>query len=295
MPYLVALTLGLLGNIFFFGDPTRGQYLLDFWSSPIDWHIFMRHLIFLGAYNTDKFDPPIWSLVYEMRISLFFPFLCAIALKLRPGQSLIMAICISCGSLIAGRLLHTPIADQLIFSTLHFAAFFVIGIYLARQRKRISESFLGIPHAMRIGLGLLSALLYVYGAYAWLHMAPVPLNVGRGTFADWFTVLGASGLIVFAQNSRWCNQALLWAPLQIVGKMSYGLYLIHDIVIFILVHLLYGELPFLLVLGLCLVVSLAVSWVFYLWIELPFISMGRKLSERFRERAAPITPQLSSS
>ncbi len=48
-------------------------------------------MLFLRLYNTDQFDPPIWSLVYEMRISLIFPLLCGFVLRLKSRWSLVIA------------------------------------------------------------------------------------------------------------------------------------------------------------------------------------------------------------
>ncbi len=87
IPYVAALFLAVLGNRFFAEDVTQSKCLSGYWSLPIDWGLFRQHLLCLGAYNTETFDPPIWTLVLEMRICLVFPFLCAQRLRLRPTLS----------------------------------------------------------------------------------------------------------------------------------------------------------------------------------------------------------------
>ena len=85
LPYLAALALAVWGDITFHGYITQSVWLHGAWSAPVDWHLVWQHVIFVGHYNTATFDPPFWSLVYEMRISLVFPVLCAIILTIRPG------------------------------------------------------------------------------------------------------------------------------------------------------------------------------------------------------------------
>jgi peptidoglycan/LPS O-acetylase OafA/YrhL len=62
--------------------------------------------------------------------------------------------------------------------------------------------------------------------------------------------------------------------------MSYSVYLLHLIVLLALIHLLYGKLPVLLIDALCLAITLAVSWGFYRQIEIPLITLGRRLSAK---------------
>jgi peptidoglycan/LPS O-acetylase OafA/YrhL len=279
VPYVAALILAVLGNLFFSGDVTRSQSFFGTWSSPVDWHLFMQHLIFVGEYNTDKFDPPIWSLVFEMRVSLIFPLLCAMVLRLRPGVSLILAACVSGVLIFTMYYLPSVGNDQSYLATLHYAALFVVGIYLARQRVRISEKLRRFTKRGKIEIAIFSALVYIYAGYGlriWAHRF-TQYDLGRG--ADWLTALGASGIIVLSVNSGWCSRALHWSPIHSLGKMSYSVYLLHYIIMSLSVHLLYGKLPLLAILALALVVVIAVSWVFYRFVETPSIKMGRKLTQ----------------
>ena len=278
MPYLVALILAVLGASLFHGPITRSQWLHQFWSEPVDWHLVAQHIIFLGKYNTDQFDNPIWSLVYEMRVSFVFPFLCWIALKMRPVQSLILAVTISGISIFTSTLLPPDRSSTSIIYTMHYAALFVVGIYLARQRRCISESLGHRSRQARLGIAALSASLYVYGAFVCIAIARKFGKFDLHHSEDWLTALGAVGLIVMSLNSASIRRILLWRPVLALGKMSYSVYLLHFIVLLLFVHLLYGRFPLLIIFTICLVVVIAASWVFYRWVEIPFISLGRKVS-----------------
>jgi peptidoglycan/LPS O-acetylase OafA/YrhL len=59
------------------------------------------------------------------------------------------------------------------------------------------------------------------------------------------------------------------------------------------VHLLYGKIPLLAILLLVLVLSLAVSWCSYHWIEKPSMELGRRLSSPRRRSPAEVTETTS--
>lgn len=277
-PYLAALTLAVVGNTFFFGDPTPCHCLRGVWNTPVDWHLVLQHVIFLGNYDTDKLNPPFWSLVIEMRVSFFFPLLCALALKLRPVQSLIMGGCLSGVAIAAFNLPGTALWVEPITRTLYFAGLFVVGIYLARERCRLSALFNRLSARAKALAGTLSIVLYLFGAYE-LNLRALPFTqVDLSWYGNWLTAMGVAGIMVFSLNSRRWSRALLWPPIHFLGKMSYSVYLLHNIVMVLFLQMLYGKLSSPVILGAAFVLVFPVSWAFYRWIELPSMNMGRRLS-----------------
>jgi len=290
-PYLVALSLAVLGNIFLHGDPTRSNYFGTIWPVPVDWQNLGQHILFLGHYDTDTLNPPFWTLVLEMRISLVFPLLCALVLKMRPARALWMAACVSAAAIAASYLLHSDVADDLVFDTLHCVSLFVVGIVLAWQRDRISAAFLRLSRKKKIAMAGLSLMLYWFGGFLFLHLMRKVAATGGDDLPDWFTACGSAGLIVLCLNSQRLKRVLHWSPIHSLGKMSYSLYLLHFMVMFAFIHLLYGRLPLLAIFVLCLPADLALSWAFYRWIEAPFLQMGRWLSERLSNPLAGPLPR----
>jgi peptidoglycan/LPS O-acetylase OafA/YrhL len=290
VPFLAALGLAILGNIFFAGHFTRSEWFSEFWSGPVDWRSARSHVLFLGLYNTDQFDPPIWSLVHEMRISIFFPFLCLIALKLKPLKQLIMAAFISCGSIVAIQLLpllHLEPMERFqdpYLDSGKYAALFIVGIYVARQRTVISEIFSSLSQRTRTCIGILSLVGYAYGSREFMSLAGRVTQKDLLNPADWITAMSAAGLIVCALNSQSWSQVLRWRPILELGKMSYSIYLLHFIVMLVVVHLLYGRIPLLVIFSICLLVVIPMSWAFNRLIEVPLIDLGRKLSAIYAQR-----------
>lgn len=240
--------------------------------------------MFLGVYNTLQFNAPIWSLVYEMRISLFFPFLCAIVLRLKNRWAFVLAISLTCVAKVIDKWLGVetviPMAD-----TLHYAGLFILGIYLARERASIAGWFSRLNRPARIVFSVACILLFAFAGPLFDSLAVRLTHRNFQFFEDWFTALGAGGLIVTSMNSRFCKRFLSWPPIHMLGQMSYSLYLVHYIVLQGCIHLLYGTIPLPAILCLIFVLSIAVSWYSYRFVELPSMNLGRRLSNAFRSSA----------
>jgi peptidoglycan/LPS O-acetylase OafA/YrhL len=112
-----------------------------------------------------------------------------------------------------------------------------------------------------------------------LSLSPTLFNfIGIGT---------AAGLLVL-QKAGQLEQGLGWRPLQLLGTISYSLYLIHNPVtgaaFFLLAYLGVPQLAaFVLTVAVCIVAA----WLFWLLIEAPSIKLARRLSLK-----APAEPEL---
>jgi peptidoglycan/LPS O-acetylase OafA/YrhL len=284
VPYLAVLLASVAGAFWLHGIVTRSIWFHQFWSEPVDWRLVGQHVLFLGVYNPNQFDPPIWSLMYEMRISLIFPLLCGLVLRLKSKWSLAIGAGLSVSAiLIVKRPFYIGLTTG---DTLHYAGLFVLGIFLARERRRLGEWFRRRRQIVKVLIG---------AAFLWLFLfAGHPVTVASDHFlhhflfcvSQWITAFGAAGVMIICMNSATCKRALSWPPIHFLGEVSYSLYLWHFVVILYCVHLLYGKIPLWVILCLSLVLSVAVSWFSYRWIEVPSMNLGRKLSNTFR-RASP--------
>lgn len=275
VPYLAAIAVSVAGAFWLHGTVTRSAWFHAYWSEPVNWCLVGQHVLFVGTYNTEQFDPPIWSLVQEMRISLIFPFLCGLVLRLKSRWPVAIAAGLS---ILAVALSKAPIPiGWRVSDSLHFAGLFVFGIFLARERDRLGLWFISFPRLARILIGVTCLWLYLFAGYRLTDFVGHFFGSASMNVSQWITALGAGGLMIVSLNSAWLKRILSWSPILFLGKMSYSLYLWHFIVMLYCVHLLYGRMPLGAILGLTFVVSLLVSWGSYRWIELPSIAAGRRI------------------
>lgn len=268
IPYLATVVLAVLGSLWLFGN------------IPIDWHLIGQHVIMLGQFDTDRYNMPIWSLVYEMRISLIFPLLCFLVLKMRPMRSLMAAVSLYTCAIAARKLIPALSTFDPVFETLHYAVLFVAGNYLARERGRIAEILSSLSKGAKVAIALLATFLYIYGRTLWLETAHRVTRHTLSSSADWVTAAGAAGLMVLSMNSAGLKRVLLWDPIHNLGKISYSLYLLHYPICLYLVNVLHGRLPTVAVCAICIGVVLFASWAFYRLVEAPSVRWGRTLSQR---------------
>jgi len=282
-PYLVALALGVTGAAKFHNHIGLSAWYTDVWSKPVDWRLVWQHVVFIGQYHYYQFNIAFWSLAIEMRISLIFPLLCALALRLRPSHSLVLAAFIS----FAGSLFYYfhP-SSEAIYSTLHFAPLFIVGIYLARQQRELSAFYASRSRIAKLAGALLSAFLFIFGLR---NHVDHPLHL----VTDWPTTLGAAGIIVFSLNSTVFRRVLLWPPIRFLGRISYSVYLLHCTVMLVLVHLLDGHLPRLVIVAVCFGSILVLSSIFYFLVEKPSMYWGRQVGDFMDGGAHSDLPQLT--
>lgn len=277
--YLLMLLLAVAGCALLGQPATHSEWLNSYWAGGVHVSDVARHVLLVRRFDISLFNPVVWTLVHEMRISLLFPLLCAVVLRLRPAMALMAAAAVSCVlEFLPGM---GSAADDSPMLTLHYAMLFVLGIVLARERSRLVAAVKGLARFHRILLLSTVAALYVFaGDFP-------PQRLGSWTeretplIIDWVTALGAAGLIVFALAWPRMRALLAWKPVRLLAEMSYSLYLLHFVVLLAGARLLYGHMPLPLLLLLCLIVSLAVARCAFVWVERPGIRLGRSVSERW--------------
>jgi peptidoglycan/LPS O-acetylase OafA/YrhL len=292
LPYLAALATSVAGAFWLHGIITRSSWFHFFWSEPVDWHLVLQHVMFVGVYNTDQFDNPIWSLVHEMRISLIFPLLCAFVLRFKSKWSLVIAFGLTATAVMIQK--QPLLISWQIAESVHIAGLFVLGIFLARERGSLVEWFLRRPRRFAAALiAMTAASLFLY-----LFLGPQSTDSIERYFPHvmtcirhWLIALSSGGLMIISMSLASWKRVLHWPPIHFLGEVSYSLYLWHFVVVLYCVHLLYGKLPLLVILCLALILSIAVSSFSYRWIEKPSMNLGRKLSNLFQRSPVNVAIQ----
>jgi peptidoglycan/LPS O-acetylase OafA/YrhL len=289
IPFLVALIIAILMReaVYVSKLSDLTSYYNNLWVVPPDMSSIIHHLLFIGNYNTTRYDPILWTLVHEMRISLLFPFIMFTIVKGGWKFGLPLAIVLSYGAAIMLENIETRFMTNFVVS-LHYASFFIVGALLAKYQKELRAAFSKL-NGWWTALLLIAALCFY--SFKWIGYGEDFHDRFMPHGGDWMTAAGASIFIIAALSSVRLSRQLQRKPLLFLGKISYSLYLYHMIVLLSLIHLLNGELDAPFIVMLAFVASFGAGALSYYFIELPSIRLGRWLTSRGKK---PITSAVSS-
>jgi peptidoglycan/LPS O-acetylase OafA/YrhL len=283
LPYLAALALALLGCWRFHGLQLYGDRFRITWREAPSISGIVQHIAFLGRYDVYAYNTPIWSLVHEMRISLIFPLLCLVSLRMRAWMAFLVALSLQAAARLMDRFSGPytgggyPGVPSIFWSlTVSFCGIFIVGSILARYRTQIVASLTRLPSWILAVALVVSIGLYQYNAA--LHIPRFLRDFVAGLGAAYFIMLA---LVPGGGLSRF----LRLKPLRWLGKVSYSLYLVHMPILMTLAILLYKKAPPGPMLVPFVAISLFAAAIFHRWVEVPSMRLGRVLAHRIDGRA----------
>lgn len=288
-PYLVALALAVLGNFFWHGPLGMTPWAGQTWHYPVQWGAVWQHVLFIGTYDTAQFNTAFWSLVIEMRISIFFPLLCFLVLRIRPWMSISAVILVS--------ILETYVAfgeeGPEAIKTLYYAGMFVIGILLALYKDPLIRWASSLSKASGAGCLAAALLLYLYGATGMQIVSKIWMpHAYKLPVFDLATVLGACMVIVLGLGFPPVNRFLLSKIPQFLGRISYSMYLVHSTILFTLLFLIGRRIPAFAILLIYVSLVVVASEVVYRLVERPSMDGGRWVSRRLKPWAGILGERL---
>ncbi|WP_273654929.1 acyltransferase [Caballeronia novacaledonica] len=264
-----------------------GEWVNEAWHAGIDRHDLLNHIYFLIPFSNSTLDPVLWSLVYEMRISLLFPILIVVVF----AMPLWFSIALSAGLSLAAFGYYFPLHRTLMeaslrgewIPTIHYISMFVLGALIARYRDAIVSKLAPISPRWLFGALVISLALYVLVGSVNRHL--ISNDVLRGFADDWVVLPAVTGILILAISLRPFADFLAARPLVFLGKISFSLYLLHCIVLLGVLHY-FGETYHGMSMLIAAVLILPVSIAGYYAIEKPSIRLGRYLSRsKHRGRA----------
>lgn len=280
VPYAVIIAVAIVANALFAGPPLPqfGSWFSLAWTSPITIRSIADHFIFLHDFTNYQYDPVLWSLVHELRISLIFPFLMLWVLPMRWERCLMLAGVLSVFGIVASLLwIKVSGRDTDYLMTIHYTGVFLLGFLLARHLGAISTWFVSRSVLARGTFVSVGYLVYCYS-----HLLPGRLVY----FSDIPTALGAAVLVVASLCSARVSALLTLESVKTLGRISFSLYLLHCVLLLASVHLLHSLMPLPAILAIALFATFLLSSSSYKHIELPAIEMGRRLVARLVARTA---------
>jgi peptidoglycan/LPS O-acetylase OafA/YrhL len=273
LPYLVAMIAMLLVTRII---PARqvplGTFFESSWVAHLDIKTVAAQMFLLFPFDSRIINPVVWSLSYEMRISLVFPFIVALMPYFGIVRTLIASFA---GSVVVAVVMIHSGTDLKLASlntawlpTFHYTFMFACGCALALSRTSIANWFAKFKYYGATFLVIATAYSGAFKLSNMHHLKVAPF------LWDWLVTASVCGLIIILANPNRISDAARWYPFKFLGNVSYSLYLYHLLVLHAILYLYYGRLGLAPLLCLSLMISLALSYISYVLVELPSIRLG---------------------
>jgi peptidoglycan/LPS O-acetylase OafA/YrhL len=289
-PYLASLALGLL----VLGAPT----LFGLTSAPdapiiangrLTADTLIGHLLMIGDFDAEAINPPIWTLVYEARLSLLFPLI--YFLVKRGGwrtMAAVTAMWIVQIGLAWTRELYFPLENPIpgyILGTINFSIAFFAGAVIAKHRIRITAWISACRPSLTVSLAVLAVFVFMYSYnYDWPQRMPRSFQ----RIGETLSAAAASYFVALAISFPAPAMRGIGA---FFGKISYSLYLVHQPVIMATVLLCFGQYSAPQLWVISITGSIAFAWLFYLAIEKPTRIASRAVRTRTLVAASASAPR----
>lgn len=294
IPYLVIISISTIAVITladFRNFDGLSEQFNNRWDHPVTFGAILTYIFMLES-DYANVNGVAWSLVHEMRISIFFPLLILFIMKNKWLKSLIYSLVV-CGVMAVGcKVLSMMIPNELgsfvatsIGNTFYYCIFFIFGALLAKHRHEIMTVIQPISFRRKLSLLAIAVLLYnfkwlVYDLFLVKFSKNALVSFGFDTINDIVASIGIVILLSVVLSSSKLDAFLNRKILVWFGKISYSLYLIHVIVIMLSAYYISAIVPMPVAIALVPFIALPVAHLSYKYIELPAISLGRKLTAK---------------
>ena len=281
LPYLCVLFAAFSAISLINMEPVdwAGSWFNDIWTGSFSGREVLDHVLFIGQYKANRVLPVIWSLIYEMRISLAMPLVVIGVSRFSARTCLAAALCISLVSFLLAMGRNVDVTGSPSFTgdwamTAHYLGMFIVGATLARHRASW-QRWLSKGNRATV---VLAASLTLY----FLSRSVMSITtgvVGQYIF-DWCVVAGAAGIVCTAIASRRFTRVLARRPIVFLGTISYSLYLTHTVVLLAVIHLMPASGSAWQAITMAAVLVIPVAAVTHFVIERPSILLGKFLTGR---------------
>jgi peptidoglycan/LPS O-acetylase OafA/YrhL len=277
LPYLVIILLSsglLLLNLAHHAVEGASSAFQQEWAKPVSGREVMNFFLMRGDFH--NVDKAVWSLVIEMKISVIFPVLVWMVMRIGPKFNVGLALLAAVLAAILQDYLNGH-AYWSTFDILYYVPFFIFGIVAAKYRQEISRVMAVWPSWQKIFFILGCLFFYNWQWEIW----GLPFFKGKDEWVAFFAVgIGSTGLIVAALSFERLQKILEHPVLLWIGKRSYSLYLVHVVVLLVAVHYLPEAIPLWNRVVLGGLASIAAAGISYHWLEVPCRTLGYRLEKK---------------
>ncbi|MGO4272558.1 acyltransferase family protein, partial [Paenibacillus sp. TAF58] len=163
LPYLFTVFVVIGCRELFYSGQIKGYsgWFNSYWVSPINMEILKDHVLLIGTFLSNL-DPVIWSLLHEMRISIIFPFLMLVIVRLDWKKGLALSLLFSLIGVIVYQLFKPSNTGTELVATSNYTAMFIVGALLAKYRKTIANKFSLLTKKFKIIVFAIGLITYLF-------------------------------------------------------------------------------------------------------------------------------------
>jgi peptidoglycan/LPS O-acetylase OafA/YrhL len=291
IPYIVSIIIsGVLFTLIKDNEPNSfSDWFNMMWSKPITLDTVLDYVLMQG-FDSHNLNTVTWSLVHEMRISLFLPLLFIPVIKLDWKRSLTLCIFVTLSLWVIllnlSVLINNEKLSSLIYSisnTFYYSSLFVIGAVFAKYKSFINILYNRTNKTIKSFLIVICLLLYscewVFPGLGKLKYSYSLFNISLfNSLTDFLIVISVLILFTFTLNSPSLQKVLGNKYLLFLGKISYSLYLVHILVLLSFIYIAKDTLPIAVLLMCVPFISIITAVLYYKFIELPSIKLANKFT-----------------
>ncbi|MBZ6489022.1 acyltransferase family protein [Priestia aryabhattai] len=285
VPYLVTIIITFLLSTFFINEKVSdlSPWFNGKWFNHFNSHDIFSHVLLIGNFSTTEYNPVIWSLVQEMRISIIFPvimiFIIKYGWKVNLGIGFILYGIAQLNEIF--RFQRSIGFHTSFFETLHYTFIFIIGALIAKNRGILINWYNKRPGFYKVIIISVAFFSYTYSRL----VGPIMNKLGFTTIVhfaysikDIGVTLGAILFIIIILSNK--KQAKIFSNELLVlnGKLSYSLYLYHVPVLLVTFHLFYNLIPIWFLLLVSFTLTFFISFISYRFVELPSINLAKVIT-----------------
>lgn len=290
VPYLVTICITIYIAIFLYQGtlPEFNSFINQSWKNASDPSLIAEHILFIGNPHTISYNPVIWTLIHELRISIVFPFVVLMVKNLNPLASLIVCFLLTSIAGLDGMLFNLPSNGyhSSYFDSLHYLSIFIIGSLIAKHRKQLMDLYRHSKASLKWTVLVAALLFYNYSEVLnkdfFKRVFDTPYNF---YLSEYGIAVGAAVFIVASLASTKLSSGLTHPGFVFLGKISYSLYLTHLVVMLTFAHALHGRLSNVMILSISFIGAIIVAAVCWFMIERPSMQLGKYLT-RNKQTAA---------
>lgn len=217
------------------------------------------------AMDINFIDPPIWSLVVEMKMSLILPFFILLVSRCNLAANLALLFILSC----------------LEFN--HHGAFanvFYLGVILAKYRHALIDLVKDGPMTIKILVLLCSIVLYNTG----MQILSIQQSPYFRILCYYIPSVGSCFIIVSVIASNRLTRFFEKRLFVFLGSITYSFYLMHFPVLYTISSVMVNRFAYSLYVAvpLALLLTIAIGYLMMISIERPFQNIANTLVKKYR-------------